>query len=50
MFIHRYRESLRYGPWAQMLGDDRGLAFPRENFPTELFVQMDEFLIHTHTK
>lgn len=28
----------------------RGLAFPREEFRTELFVQMDEFLTHAHTK
>lgn len=25
-----------------------GLAFPRENFPTELSVQMDEFLTRAH--
>lgn len=28
----------------------RGLAFPRGEFPTELFLQMDEFLRHAHTK
>ena len=36
MFIHRYMESLRYGPCAQMLGDD-GVGLPKRKLPHGTF-------------